>query len=168
MLAAVRRAVLAIDRATTGAVTVAACCAMVFAAGLACYQIFMRYVVGRPSAWSEPALQMFVIWMVYLGCAATFRKGALVSVDVVYRLAPPRLRLALDAVVFVSIMVLLGHMVRYGWEMTQRAAFNVNPTLDISMSWGFAAVPVGAAFAMVAVVAHYLDPARREQAAPTD
>ena len=29
--------------------------------------------------------------------------------------------------------------------------------LEVSMSWGYAAIPVGAAFAMIGAVAHFLD-----------
>jgi TRAP-type C4-dicarboxylate transport system permease small subunit len=153
-----RGAILAIDRVTTTAVTWAACFALALAAGLACYQIFMRYVVRQSTAWSEPVLQMAIIYMVYLGCAAAFRSGALVAIDILANALSGRAREALRLVLLVLALILLGHMFWYGWEMAERARFNVNPTLGISMSWGFLAIPVGAVFAAIAVIAHHLDP----------
>jgi len=156
-----RSAVLAVDRATTTVATWAACAALALAACMAIGQVFMRYVVRQPTAWSEPVVQMAVIWMVYLGAAATFRIGALVAIDLLVDRLRGRWQRGLQVVICACALVLLLHMGWYGWEMAERARFNVNPTLGISMSWGFAAIPVGAAFAIVAVIAHLLDPPAR-------
>lgn len=150
--------VLAVDRVTTRVASLAACLALALAAGLACYQIFMRYVVRQSTSWSEPILQMAIIYMVYLGAAVTFRRGALVAIDLLRETARGPLKRAVDLFVFLACLVLVLHMVWYGWQMTMRAQFNVNPTLGISMSWAFLAVPLGGVFALVAVVANYLDP----------
>jgi TRAP-type C4-dicarboxylate transport system permease small subunit len=158
---ALRSAVLAVDRVTTTVATWAACAALTIAALMAIGQVFMRYVVRQPTAWSEPVVQMAVIWMVYLGVAATFRIGALVAIDLLVDRLRGRFRRALQALICAAALVLLAHMGWYGWEMAERARFNVNPTLGISMSWGFAAIPIGAAFAMVAVIAHAIDPPAR-------
>jgi TRAP-type C4-dicarboxylate transport system permease small subunit len=158
MLLVFRRSFLALDRFTTGLVTWAACLCLAFAAGLACFQIFMRYIMRQSIAWSEPALQMAIIYMVYLGAAVTFRVGALVAIDILRNWLKGPYRRGLELLILALTLILLGHMFWYGWEMTMRAQFNVNPTLGVSMSWGFAAIPVGAAFAIIAVIAHALDP----------
>lgn len=158
---ALRSAVLAVDRVTTTVATWAACAALALAAAMAIGQVFMRYVVRQPTAWSEPVVQMAVIWMVYLGAAVTFRAGALVAIDLLVDRLRGRWRHGLQLVISGCALVLLAHMGWYGWEMAERARFNVNPTLGISMSWGFLAIPVGAAFAIVAVIAHACDPPAR-------
>lgn len=159
---ALRSAVLAVDRVTTAVVTWAACAALATAACMALGQVFMRYVARQPTAWSEPVVQMAVIWMVYLGAAATFRAGALVAIDLLADRLRGRWRGGLRLFITACALVLLLHMGWYGWEMAERARFNVNPTLGISMSWGFAAIPVGAFFAIIAVIAHAFDPPSRE------
>ncbi len=157
-----RGAILAVDRVTTTVVTWAACAALALAAGMAFGQVIMRYVVRQPLAWSEPVVQMAVIWMVYLGAAATFRMGALVAIDLLLNMLRGRWQRGLQWCITAATLVLLFHMGWYGWEMAERAQFNVNPTLGISMSWGFAAIPVGAVFAIIAVIAHALDPPPRQ------
>lgn len=158
---ALRQAVLAVDRVTTAVVTWAACAALAIAACMAFGQVIMRYVVRQPTAWSEPVVQMAVIWMVYLGAAITFRTGALVAIDLLLNRLRGRWQRGLQFLITAATLVLLAHMGWYGWEMAERARFNVNPTLGISMSWGFAAIPVGATFAIIAVIAHALDPPPR-------
>ena len=159
---ALRTAILAVERLTTRAVTLFACGALALAVGLACYQIVMRYVIRQSTAWSEPVLQLAIIYMVYLGLAVTFRRGALVSIDLLQSLAKGRTETALRWFILICALVLLGHMFWYGWAMAARAQANIHPTLGISMMWAFAAIPVGAVLAMIAVVAHHLDPPPRQ------
>ena len=45
----------------------------------------------------------------------------------------------------------------FGWEMAKRVKFQEMAGLEVSMSWGYASIPVGAVFAMVGVVAQFLD-----------
>ena len=161
MLAILRSVILAIDRVTTRAVTLISCGALAVAVILACYQIVMRYVLRQPTAWSEPVLQMAIIYMVYLGIAVTFRTGALVSIDLLQSYATGRFATALRWFILVCSLILLGHMFWYGWAMAARAQANIHPTLGISMMWAFASIPVGAAFAMIAAVANHLDPRPR-------
>jgi len=154
--------VLALDRVTTQVAAWAACLALALAVCLACYQIFMRYVMRQSTSWSEPILQMAIIYMVYLGAAVAFRRGALVAIDILRESARGTLRRIVDLFVFLACLVLVLHMVWYGWQMTVRAQFNVNPTLGISMSWAFLAIPLGGFFALIAVIANYLDPPAKD------
>ncbi|MGY6633968.1 MAG: TRAP transporter small permease [Alkalilacustris sp.] len=158
MLAALRTGFLAVEYLTTRVVTLLACGALALAAVLACYQILMRYVIRQPTAWTEPVLQLAIIYMVYLGIAVTFRRGALISVDVLENMARGRAQSALRWFILICVLTLLGHMFWYGWAMAARAQVNVHPTLGISMMWAFLSIPVGSVFAMLAVVAHFLDP----------
>jgi len=158
MMAKFRRAVLALDRVTTTVVTTAACLALALAAGLACYQIVMRYVLRLPAVWAEPVVQLSIVYMVYLGIAVTFRRGALVSVDLLMTLARGRFRTALRWFILIGILTLLGHMFWYGWAIAARVQPNTHPILGISMMWTFISIPVGAVFATIAVIAAHLDP----------
>jgi hypothetical protein len=69
-----------------------------------------------------------------------------------------RFETALRWFILICILILLGHMFWYGWAMAARAQVNIHPTLGISMMWAFISIPVGAVFAMIAVIAHHLDP----------
>ena len=158
MLATLRRAFLMLDRVTTTLVTAAACFALALAAGLACYQIVMRYVLRLPAVWAEPVVQLSIVYMVYLGIAVTFRRGALVSIDLLMTMARGHFRTALRWFILIGILILLGHMFWYGWAMAARAQANTHPLLGISMMWTFIAIPVGSVFASIAVIAAHLDP----------
>ena len=42
------------------------------------------------------------------------------------------------------------NLVWYGWDVAQRVQSQLHPALEFSMAWGYAAVPVGAAFSVLA------------------
>ncbi len=160
------RALLAADRWSTGVATALAGAAMVGAVSLAFYQVLMRYVFNRPTAWTESILQLLVVWMVYLGLAVTFRTGALVSVDLLLTSTRGLARRTVETTILLLSLVLLGHMVWYGSAMVQRGASNINPVLGFAMSWGYLAVPVGGALATLAALARFVDPQAREPLPP--
>ena len=66
-------------------------------------------------------------------------------------------RAALEAAALAAALSMLGIMFWFGWIMAERVQFQEMAGLEVSMSWGYAAIPVGAAFAMIGAVAHFLD-----------
>lgn len=151
------------ERWTTGAAMIAACLMMVVAAGLGVFQIVTRFILEQPAEWSEILIRVSLIWMVFLGVPAAFRYGAMVSVDVLYRWSPPRLRRALDWVVSVAALTLIGIIVWWGWDYAQRGSVQTMAGLEsISMFWAYLAMPVGGVFCVFGIVGNLLDPVRME------
>ena len=93
---------------TTNFSMLAACAMLVIASCLGMFQIITRFVLEQPAEWTEVLIRFSLIWMVFLGIPTAFRQGAMVSVDVLYRWSPPKLRRVLDFVVFAAAMLLIG------------------------------------------------------------
>lgn len=155
--AAVRRAVLAADRVSTAVATLLASLALIVAVSAGAWQVVARFATETPSVWSEALVRTALIWMAFLGVAVALRAGALVSIDVAHRYTGGRIRLSLEAAALTASLVMLGVMFWFGWEMAARVRFQEMAGLEVSMSWGYAAIPTGAVFAMVGAVAHFLD-----------
>lgn len=152
-----RRAVLALDRAATGLATVLACVALAVAVFAGAWQVVSRFATETPAVWSEALVRTALVWMALLGLAAALRSGALVSIDIAHRLAPPGLRRALEAASLAAGLSLMGVLFWFGWTMAERVRFQEMAGLEVSISWGYAAIPVGAAFAMIGALAGFLD-----------
>ena len=116
-----------------------------------------RFATETPSIWSEALVRTALIWMAYLGVGVALRVGALVSIDVAHRYAPPALRRALEASAHACCLSLMGIVFWFGWSMAERVRFQEMAGLEVSMSWGYAAIPVGAAFAILGALANFLD-----------
>ena len=154
---------LAIERRTTALSMLLACVMLAVAAGLGVFQIFTRFVIQSPAEWTEVLIRFSLIWMVFLGIPAAFRQGAMVSVDVLYRWSPPRLRRVLDAVVCVAALTLIAVIVWWGWDYANRGKVQTVIGLeDVSMFWAYLALPVGGLFSAVGVIGNLLDPQRLE------
>jgi TRAP-type C4-dicarboxylate transport system permease small subunit len=158
MSPALRRALAAIDRVVIGGALALACAALVVAVAAGAWQVAARFLLEAPSPWSEPLARTALIWMAMLGLGAALRSGALLSIDIVHRLAPPMLRRGLEAFALLANLALLGALVWFGWEMAARVRFQVLAGLEVSIAWGYAAIPAGAAVAAVGALVRFLDP----------
>lgn len=148
---------------TTAASMMVACAMMALASAFAIHQIVTRFILESPAEWTEVLIRFSLIWMVFLGIAQAFRIGAMVSVDVLYRLSGQRMRRVLDAFVALSALTLLAVIVLVGWQYAQRGRVQTVIGLeDVSMFWAYLALPVGGVFSIIAVLGHWLDPKRLE------
>jgi TRAP-type C4-dicarboxylate transport system permease small subunit len=157
-------AFLAVERRVTAAIAALAMALMAAAALVAFYQVLTRFVLQQPATWSEVLVRTLIVWMVYLGAAAGFRVGALVSVDALARFATGSWKRAVETVAGLSALGLLFVGAWWGWQVAWRLRFQNLAGLDVSIMWLYAAVPAGCLFAMLAVVARLLDPGPREEA----
>ncbi|MBY0336708.1 MAG: TRAP transporter small permease [Acetobacteraceae bacterium] len=154
---ALRRAVLAGDRWLTGFCAVAACIALAVATAAGFWQVVARFATETPSVWSEALVRVALIWMAFLGLAVALRTGALVSIDVAHRYSRGALRRGIEAAVLACCLSLMGVLFWFGWMMAERVQFQEMAGLEVSMSWGYAAIPIGAVFAIIGALANFLD-----------
>ena len=153
---------LAIERRLTAVIVVLACILLGLASLLGIYQVLIRFVFGTPSTWSEIAIRLVIIWMVMLGIVVAFREGAQVCVDLLYRLSG-RFQRPLHFVITVITVIFLSVLVWYGIDIAWRTRFQEIGGMEfLPMSVGYAALPVGSFFAIIAVIANFLDPRHAE------
>lgn len=158
-----RKAFLAFERRTTSLALAFACVMMVAAACLGMYQILSRFVFQNPAEWSEVLTRFTLIWMVFMGSPMAFRQGAMVCVDLAHRMAGPLGKRLLDVLGALSALVVIAVMLWFGSEYAWRGRFQTISGLEsFSMTWAYLAIPVGAVFSAIAVIACLLDPRRQE------
>jgi TRAP-type C4-dicarboxylate transport system permease small subunit len=158
-----KAAFLKFERWTTGFAMIAACAMMVVAAALAMFQIITRFVLEQPAEWSEILIRFSLIWMVFLGIPAAFRQGAMVSVDVLYRWSPPKIKRVLDWVVCMAALALIAVIIWWGWDYARRGGVQSMAGLEsISMFWAYLAMPVGGVFCIIGILGNLFDPVRME------
>ena len=155
--ARLRAGVLTLDRIGTTIAAIIACLALAVAVFAGLWQVVARFATETPSVWSEALVRTALIWMAFIGLAVAIRAGALVSIDIAHRLSHGAARAALEGMTLASILSMLGVMFWFGWSMAERVKFQEMAGLEVSMAWGYAAIPLGAVFAMLGAVAHFLD-----------
>lgn len=152
-----RRTILTLDRALTGFAAVLACLALAIACFAGLWQVIARFATETPSIWSEALVRTALIWMAMLGLAVALRAGALISIDAAHRYSRGSFQRAVEAASLACNLSFMGVLFWFGWTMAQRVQFQEMAGLEVSMSWGYAAIPLGALFAMLGTLANFLD-----------
>lgn len=155
--------ILAADRMVGRAIMVLAVLALALAALIGFYQVGTRFVFQQPSSWSEVLTRALIVWSVFLGLSAALRGGALLSVDMLYRTLAhtPYLGVLRTFITLLTLTFLVIVLV-FGIDVVYRVRFQTLAGLEISISWAYAAIPTGAFFGILAVIANHLDPRRGE------
>ena len=158
-----KKTFLTFERWTTFIAMLGACTMLAVAASLGMFQIVTRFVLEQPAEWTEVLIRFSLIWMVFLAIPAAFRQGAMVSVDVLYRWSPPRVKRVLDWVVALAALALIGIIIWYGWDYAQLGGVQSMAGLEsVSMFWAYLAMPVGGLFCIVGIIGNLIDPLRME------
>lgn len=162
MKRALRAGVLALDRRTTSVALNLACLLLAVICCLGLWQVVARFVLSQPSTWTEEAMRRLLIWCVMLGVVVAFRRGALVSVDLMLRVSRGWWRQAVRALITLVSLAFLLALMWFGVELVWRVRFQTFASMELSMAWAYAALPVGAALAVLAVLAQHIDPMNEE------
>ena len=149
---------LRLDRVLTGLCLYTACLLLATISCLGLWQVVSRFVFSQPSTWTEESMRRLLIWMVLLGVVAAFRQGALVSVDQMLRLSKGAWRTTVRTIITVVNLAFLSVVLWFGIDLVWRVRFQTFASMDLSMGWAYAALPVGALLGVVAVIAHHIDP----------
>jgi TRAP-type C4-dicarboxylate transport system permease small subunit len=154
---------LRLERWTTSASMAAACVMLALASCFAIHQIVTRFILESPAEWTEVLIRFSLIWMVFLGIPTAFRQGAMVSVDLLYRVSGGRMRRFLDSAVALAALLLSAVILWWGWDYAQRGSVQSMIGLEgVSMFWAYLALPVGAVFSIIGIIGNWLDPKRME------
>ena len=109
-------------------------------------QVFFRYVLNLPLAWSEGVQIYGHIWIVFLTVPIAYNRGAHIVTTLLFDRLPPRLRRTVTVAVDLVWLWLGASTFVYTIRLVRVATFQVSPWLDIPMSWVYLGMLAGAAY----------------------
>ena len=136
---------------------IAACLFLAIAVIAGFWQVLSRFVFSNPSIWSEALVRLALIWMVMIGLGVALRQGALVSIDIAEGASRGMVRKVIHVAILISNLVLLSALLWFGWSMAERVRFQEMAGLEISISYGYAAIPIGCFCGIIGTIAHFFD-----------
>ncbi len=122
---------------------------MAFIILLACANVFMRYVVGRPWGWVEEVTLLTFVWLIMLGSASVVKAEGHCSIDVLARKLPPGPGRVLAVVIDIIVDITLLLLIWYGMELALSAGTKLTPILGIPYTYIDLAVPIGSALMLM-------------------
>jgi len=82
------------------------------------WQVISRFILNKPSVYTEELALFMVLWIALLGAAYTYRRGAHLGLDIlVEKLEENKKLIAQRAADFVCLLFALLVMVYGGWEL---------------------------------------------------
>jgi TRAP-type C4-dicarboxylate transport system permease small subunit len=126
-------------------------------------QVISRILGIAFFVWVDEATRISVLWITFLGSAVAIRRKSHFVIDLLVEMLPPKVqsvaRVAIQAGILVGVLLLIFT----GWQLSEIALNRVYPITRIRQTWGFAAVPVGAAFMLLFLIEGWCS---RSQIAP--
>lgn len=151
----------AIDRHLFRVVSVVTQVLLLSAVAAGFYQVIARFVLQSPADWSEAWTRASLIWTVMLGLSLAFRQGAMLSVEMLHSVLRDRKQRILEHIVMAVTVGFLGFLAWIGVQMTSRVRFQTMPSFDVSISWVYVSIPIGAVLAIIGVVAFWAQGPRK-------
>jgi TRAP-type C4-dicarboxylate transport system permease small subunit len=113
------------------------------------WQVITRFVLRKPSSWTEELATFLLIWVGLLGSAVALRRGAHLGIDFFVNRMRPRNRLITELIVYAGVVgfslgVLLWGGI--GLVRTTLSTGQVSPDLQIQMGYVYSAVPFSGVF----------------------
>lgn len=78
-------------------------------------QVFFRYVLGSPLAWSEEAARFCMLWMTGFMAPLAYRQGGFVAIEMLVRMLPARVGEIISFLLLVIALVVLLVALPIGW-----------------------------------------------------
>lgn len=120
------------------------------------YQVFMRYVMGDSSRWSEELARYAFIWLIYIGISYGVKKQRHITVDAFLMLFKAKGKVILNIAANLLFLAFSLTMIVYGYDVMMYI-FDRNQTsagLHLPMGYVYAAGPIGMALTSIRLIQH--------------
>lgn len=111
--------------------------------------VVLRYTTSASIEWAEEVSRYMMVWLTFLGAGPVLRYGGHIAIDNLQDGVPRPVALALRGLVALLLAAFFAFIAWYGVLYVERAQYQMTPTTQISMSWVYAAMPVGGLLLLV-------------------
>ncbi|MCR4431290.1 MAG: TRAP transporter small permease [Tepidanaerobacteraceae bacterium] len=105
-------------------------------------QVFFRFVLNSPLAWSEELARYLFVWITFIGASIALHRWGHFQVDIVVNLFPRKVKKKIESVVYILILVFAFIMMYYGFVLVQYASGQLSPALQLNMAVPYFALPL--------------------------
>ncbi|MCG8565952.1 MAG: TRAP transporter small permease [Desulfobacterales bacterium] len=112
-------------------------------------QVWYRFVLNNPLAWSEELARYLFVWISFLGSAAGIRMNVHLGIDLIDKILSPRGRKIMTLIVNLAIQIFLAVVIYWGIKILNVVQFQKSASMGIPMTYPYLAVPVGSALMLL-------------------
>lgn len=102
--------------------------------------------------WTEELSRLTIVWLTFLGTSLAIYEKMHLAVTFFVKKLNKKAQKGIYFFVHMLTIVFYGILVFYGFKLTMTATGNLSPTLQLSMSFFYAAIPVSSIFSLIFIV----------------
>lgn len=117
--------------------------------------VFYRYVLNDPIQWAEEVARYILIWMTLIAASVAIRERKHVNLTSMLMRLPNKIALIIEIALYLIIIFIIGIIAEQSSIMLITRSIKVlSASLQISMVWAHAALPVG--FGLILIQSFYI------------
>ncbi|WP_163272166.1 TRAP transporter small permease [Chelativorans alearense] len=111
-------------------------------------QVGVRNIFKLPLIWTLDLAQLLFSWLIFIGAAVAFRRGAHYMVDI-WPEDWARFRAVLDIIAIAAAAVVIYVLIVHGWTLVDIRRTSTVASLGISHSWMFLPMPLSGGLMLI-------------------
>jgi TRAP-type C4-dicarboxylate transport system permease small subunit len=119
-------------------------------------QVITR-TIGVSASWTEELARYMAVWMTFLGAAYSYRKKAMVAVEMLIGSLKGRNKFTLELLILSIGIVFICIMTFFGLHLAIKVASQTTPILKVPTSFVYSAVPVAGVLMLLFSADRYYD-----------
>lgn len=119
-------------------------------------QVITR-ALGITAPWTEELARYMAVWLTFLGSAYTFRKKAMVSVEMLIDRLKGRNKQVLQMIILIISIGFSGLMAIIGTRLSMKVAIQNTPVLNLPMYYVYSALPIAGVLMLLFSVEQFYD-----------
>ena len=115
-------------------------------------QVFNRFVLKAPLAWSEDLAMLLFQWVAFLGAAVGVKRMRHFGIELVVRKLSEKARHRIEILVPFIVGIVAVTMITEGYKLIQ---FNINRTyssMDLSYIWAYLPIPLSGVLIIIFLI----------------
>ncbi len=113
------------------------------------FQVFFRYALNSPLAWSEELARFTFVWLVFISAAVVARDDSHMSMNFLVNLMPQKMRVIIDILSKLLISIFMAITMWQTILIMRITASQTSPSLHIPMSLVYFSLFVGFALMLL-------------------
>jgi TRAP-type C4-dicarboxylate transport system permease small subunit len=118
------------------------------------FQVFNRFILKAPMAWTEELAMLLFQWVVFLGAALGVKRMSHFGIDLVVEKLSEKNRHRLELVVPLAIGAIALTLIIEGVQLLKLTQFQGYTTMPFSHAWATAAMPVSGFLMILYLIRH--------------
>jgi len=127
------------------------------------FQVFNRFILKAPLAWTEELAMLLFQWVVFLGAAVGVKRMSHFGIDLFVEKLPEKARRRVEIITPLSIAAIALTLIIEGIQLLKLTQFQGYTTMPFSHAWATAAMPVSGVLMILYLVRHQVKERREKK-----